>query len=139
MGYEFQFITLAGFHARKLQDQREVGVGYFDDVTQIITGGGTSVITALAGATEEEQFEHEPVAKQVASRRSFYHHPPQSRRPAFRTAIFFDLSSITVGHDGTGLVLCYALSFRRIELRVNNGQTCATTGRRRKNYRRTRQ
>ncbi len=100
MGYKFQFITLAGFHALnysmfdladkyrsqgmtayvELQEQefasesrgytatkhqREVGAGYFDDVTQIITGG-TSSITALAGSTEEEQFEDEPIAKQVA-------------------------------------------------------------------------
>jgi isocitrate lyase len=100
MGYKFQFITLAGFHALnysmfdladkyrdqgmtayvELQEQefasesrgytatkhqREVGAGYFDDVTHIITGG-TSSITALAGSTEEEQFEDEPVAKQAA-------------------------------------------------------------------------
>jgi isocitrate lyase len=91
MGYAFQFITLAGFHALnysmfklahgyaarqmsayvELQEaefaaeaqgysatkhQREVGTGYFDAVTQAITGG-TSSITALAGSTEEAQFE----------------------------------------------------------------------------------
>jgi Isocitrate lyase len=90
MGYKFQFITLAGFHALNysifdladkyretgmtayvdLQErefaaasrgytatkhQHEVGAGYFDAVTQVITGG-TSSITALAGSTEEEQF-----------------------------------------------------------------------------------
>jgi isocitrate lyase len=90
MGYKFQFVTLAGFHALnfsmfelargyqsaqmsayvKLQQdefaaeqngytatrhQREVGAGYFDDVTQTITGG-TSSITALKGSTEEAQF-----------------------------------------------------------------------------------
>ena len=90
MGYKFQFITLAGFHAlnysmfesgerlprysdvglRGLQEaefraekrgytatrhQREVGAGYFDDVTQTIVAG-TSSITALTGSTEEEQF-----------------------------------------------------------------------------------
>jgi len=90
MGYKFQFITLAGFHALNysmfdlasgyresqmsayvaLQEaefkaekrgysatrhQREVGAGYFDDVTQTIVAG-TSSITALAGSTEEEQF-----------------------------------------------------------------------------------
>lgn len=90
MGYKFQFITLAGFHALNygmfdlaeryrdhgmaayvdLQErefaaeprgytatkhQREVGAGYFDEVTQVITGG-TSSITALSGSTEEEQF-----------------------------------------------------------------------------------
>jgi isocitrate lyase len=36
--------------------QREVGAGYFDSVTQSISGG-TSSITALKGSTEEEQFE----------------------------------------------------------------------------------
>ena len=91
MGYRFQFITLAGFHAVnqgmfslahgyrdrgmsayvELQEaefaaeplgytahkhQREVGAGYFDTVTQVVTGG-TSSITALSGSTEEEQFE----------------------------------------------------------------------------------
>ena len=91
MGYKFQFITLAGFHALnyamfrlargyrdtqmsayvELQEaefaaesegytatkhQREVGAGYFDDVTQTVTAGQSS-ITALAGSTEEEQFE----------------------------------------------------------------------------------
>jgi isocitrate lyase len=90
MGYKFQFITLAGFHALnysmfqlargykesqmsayvKLQQeefaaesvgytatkhQREVGAGYFDDVTQVVTAG-TSSITALKGSTEEAQF-----------------------------------------------------------------------------------
>jgi isocitrate lyase len=90
MGYKFQFITLAGFHALNfsmfqlargykasqmaayvtLQEQefaaekdgytatkhqREVGAGYFDDVTQACTGGQSSV-TAMKGSTEEEQF-----------------------------------------------------------------------------------
>ena len=90
MGYTFQFITLAGFHALNysmfelargyknsqmtayvaLQEQefaaekngytatkhqREVGAGYFDDVTQTVTGGQSSV-TAMKGSTEEEQF-----------------------------------------------------------------------------------
>jgi len=90
MGYKFQFITLAGFHALNYsmfqlargykesqmsayvalqqqefaaesvgysatKHQREVGAGYFDDVTQVITGG-TSSITALKGSTEEAQF-----------------------------------------------------------------------------------
>ena len=35
--------------------QREVGVGYFDDVTQTISGG-TSSTTAMKGSTEEGQF-----------------------------------------------------------------------------------
>jgi len=91
MGYKFQFITLAGFHALnygmfdladkyrdhgmkayvELQEsefaaeergytatkhQREVGAGYFDSITQIITGG-TSSTTSMKGSTEEEQFE----------------------------------------------------------------------------------
>jgi isocitrate lyase len=91
MGYKFQFITLAGFHAinhsmfqlakgyRESQmtayvalqqaefaaekdgytatkHQREVGAGYFDDVTTTVTGG-TSSTTAMKGSTEEEQFE----------------------------------------------------------------------------------
>ncbi len=90
MGYKFQFITLAGFHALnysmfdlaygyarenmtayvKLQQaefasesrgytatkhQREVGTGYFDEITQVVQGGQSSV-TALTGSTEEEQF-----------------------------------------------------------------------------------
>jgi isocitrate lyase len=90
MGYKFQFITLAGFHALNYsmfelaqgykssqmtayvalqqaefaaeprgytatKHQREVGAGYFDDVTQTVTAG-TSSITALTGSTEEQQF-----------------------------------------------------------------------------------
>jgi len=90
MGYKFQFITLAGFHAlnysmfqlakgyqerqmaaySELQQaefdaekdgytatrhQREVGAGYFDQVTQVIQGGESST-TAMTGSTEEEQF-----------------------------------------------------------------------------------
>ncbi|MGE6259869.1 isocitrate lyase [Heyndrickxia sporothermodurans] len=90
MGYKFQFVTLAGFHAlnnsmfelakgykergmaayTELQQaefaneefgytatrhQREVGTGYFDEVSMIITGG-TSSTTALKGSTEAEQF-----------------------------------------------------------------------------------
>lgn len=35
--------------------QQEVGTGYFDDLTNVIQGGGSSV-TALTGSTEEEQF-----------------------------------------------------------------------------------
>jgi isocitrate lyase len=91
MGYKFQFITLAGFHALNFsmfelargyksqqmtayvalqqaefaaegqgytatKHQREVGAGYFDDVTQTVSGGNSSV-TALAGSTEEQQFQ----------------------------------------------------------------------------------
>jgi len=43
-----------GYTATK--HQREVGAGYFDALTRVITGGASS-ITALAGSTEEEQFE----------------------------------------------------------------------------------
>ena len=42
-----------GYTATK--HQREVGAGYFDAVTQAVTGG-TSSITALEGSTEEQQF-----------------------------------------------------------------------------------
>ena len=101
MGYKFQFITLAGFHALNysmfelaygyarnnmsafvelqqkefaaadkgftaVKHQREVGTGYFDDVTQTVAGGKAST-TALHGSTEDEQFFEEKVAeKKVA-------------------------------------------------------------------------
>jgi len=90
MGYKFQFITLAGFHALnysmfqlaqgyrdrqmsayvELQEaefaaetqgytatrhQREVGTGYFDQLTQAISSGSSS-LSALSGSTEEDQF-----------------------------------------------------------------------------------
>jgi len=90
MGYKFQFVTLAGFHAlnftmfelaRKYKDrgmaayselqqaefaaekdgytatrhQREVGTGYFDAVSEVITGGKASTL-ALEGSTEKAQF-----------------------------------------------------------------------------------
>jgi isocitrate lyase len=90
MGYRFQFVTLAGFHAvnyamfdlargyrdrgmgaySELQErefaaeadgytatrhQREVGTGYFDRVTDLITGGAAST-KALEGSTEAAQF-----------------------------------------------------------------------------------
>jgi isocitrate lyase len=92
MGYKFQFVTLAGFHAlnhsmfelaRSYKDegmaaysrlqqaefasekhgytatrhQREVGTGYFDAVTGVITGGEGSTL-ALEHSTEAAQFEH---------------------------------------------------------------------------------
>ncbi len=91
MGYKFQFITLAGFHAInfsmfelsrgyresqmtayvKLQEaefaaethgytatkhQREVGAGYFDDVTQTVAARHFVDHRACSGSTEEEQF-----------------------------------------------------------------------------------
>jgi len=90
IGYRYQFITLAGFHALnasmfelatgyarsgmsayvELQNaefdmesqgytatkhQREVGAGYFDLISQAVTGGASSTL-ALKGSTEEEQF-----------------------------------------------------------------------------------
>ena len=91
MGYKFQFMTLAGFHALNLsmfelarayretgmtaysrlqekefsrefshgysaaKHQRFVGTGYFDEVTQVIASGKSSV-TALKHSTEAEQF-----------------------------------------------------------------------------------
>jgi isocitrate lyase len=94
MGYKFQFITLAGFHALNygmfdlaygyarnnmtafvelqqkefaaaergftaVKHQREVGTGYFDEVTQVIQAGKSST-TALHGSTEDEQFFVQP-------------------------------------------------------------------------------
>jgi isocitrate lyase len=41
--------------------QREVGAGYFDLVAQAVSGGESSTL-ALAGSTEEEQFQEEAVA-----------------------------------------------------------------------------
>ena len=43
----------AGYTATR--HQREVGAGYFDQVSQVITGGQSSTL-ALEGSTEEEQF-----------------------------------------------------------------------------------
>ncbi len=95
MGYKFQFVTLAGFHALNLsmfelaraysvdgmfaysnlqqrefaisdqgygaiRHQRFVGTGYFDLVSTTISGGETST-NAMAGSTEEEQFDTETV------------------------------------------------------------------------------
>lgn len=53
-----------GFTAVK--HQREVGVGYFDSVTQTIEGGQSST-TALTGSTEEAQFDaHDDPERKVA-------------------------------------------------------------------------
>lgn len=92
LGYKFQFITLAGFHAlntsmfelasayktkgmagyselqqkefalqsqgfKAVKHQAFVGVGYFDEVQNVITGGEASTV-ALKGSTEETQFHH---------------------------------------------------------------------------------
>lgn len=92
MGYSFQFITLAGFHALNLsmfelaraykdegmtaysrlqvkefategytavRHQREVGTGYFDEVSKVISGGAASTL-ALGESTEAEQFAATP-------------------------------------------------------------------------------
>jgi isocitrate lyase len=96
MGYKFQFVTLAGFHALNhsmfelanayrdqgmsayadLQDrefasetygytatkhQREVGTGYFDVVSEVISSGRSSTL-AYTGSTEAEQFTEAPAA-----------------------------------------------------------------------------
>jgi len=101
MGYKFQFITLAGFHALNysmfelahgyarghmsafdelqqkefaavekgftaVKHQREVGTGYFDAITQVVTAGKAST-TALHGSTEDEQFFDEKKAKLAAA------------------------------------------------------------------------
>ncbi len=90
MGYKFQFVTLAGFHAlnysmydlaRRYKDggmaayselqqaefasekdgytatrhQREVGTGYFDQVSEVLSGGKASTL-ALEDSTEKHQF-----------------------------------------------------------------------------------
>jgi isocitrate lyase len=90
MGYRFQFVTLAGFHAlnasmfelahgyadegmtayvglqqREMalepdgytatRHQQEVGTGFFDLVSRVISGGISST-TALEGSTEQQQF-----------------------------------------------------------------------------------
>jgi len=52
-----------GFTAVK--HQREVGTGYFDEVTQAIQAGQSS-LTALTGSTEEEQFHGDAPVKKVA-------------------------------------------------------------------------
>ncbi|HTT74160.1 MAG TPA: isocitrate lyase [Thermoplasmata archaeon] len=98
MGYRFQFVTLAGFHALNLsmfrlakgyartgmtayselqeeefraeaegyaavKHQSFVGAGYFDDVSQVLSGGLTTTL-AMEGSTEQEQFggAHPPAA-----------------------------------------------------------------------------
>jgi isocitrate lyase len=55
-----------GFTAVK--HQREVGTGYFDEVTQVIQAGKSST-TALAGSTEDEQFFITPTPLQEARQR----------------------------------------------------------------------
>ena len=48
-----------------VRHQEFVGVGYFDEITQIATGG-TSSVTAMEGSTEKEQF-HEPKRDKAAA------------------------------------------------------------------------
>ena len=50
-----------------VRHQEFVGVGYFDEITQIATGG-TSSVTAMEGSTEQQQF-HEPGRKQAGAGR----------------------------------------------------------------------
>ena len=50
-----------------VRHQEFVGVGYFDEITQIATGG-TSSVTAMEGSTEQQQF-HEPGRKKAGARR----------------------------------------------------------------------
>jgi isocitrate lyase len=50
-----------------VRHQEFVGVGYFDEITQIASGGQSSV-TAMAGSTEQEQF-HEPPREKAAGGR----------------------------------------------------------------------
>jgi len=50
---EFDLEAEAGYRAVK--HQSFVGAGYFDQITQVVTGGQSST-TALSGSTEEEQF-----------------------------------------------------------------------------------
>ena len=54
-----------GYEAVKHQEF--VGVGYFDDITTVVTGGRSST-TALEGSTEKEQFTAPPPAAAPASR-----------------------------------------------------------------------
>lgn len=56
--HEFELEKL-GYTATR--HQREVGAGYFDAVSEVITGGASSTL-ALRGSTEEEQFAGLPAA-----------------------------------------------------------------------------
>ncbi|HVH66770.1 MAG TPA: isocitrate lyase [Gemmatimonadales bacterium] len=49
-----------------VRHQEFVGVGYFDEITQIATGG-TSSVTAMQGSTEQEQFHESPVERRKAA------------------------------------------------------------------------
>ncbi len=54
-----------GYEATRHQEF--VGVGYFDEITQIATGGLSSV-TAMEGSTEKEQFHEPPPERQAVAR-----------------------------------------------------------------------
>jgi isocitrate lyase len=56
---EKEFASEREYGYEGVKHQRFVGTGYFDKVTQVIAGG-TSSVTALAGSTEAEQFNHAP-------------------------------------------------------------------------------
>ena len=55
----------AGYEA--VRHQEFVGVGYFDEITEIASGGRSSV-TAMAGSTEQEQFRVPPRGKATGGR-----------------------------------------------------------------------
>ena len=50
---EFELARTSGYSADR--HQRFVGTGYFDEISNVIAGGASSV-TALDGSTENEQF-----------------------------------------------------------------------------------
>jgi len=50
-----------------VRHQEFVGVPYFDEITQIATGG-TSSVTAMEGSTEQQQFHEQPPKKAAAGR-----------------------------------------------------------------------
>src|SRR5438046_1386766 len=52
-----------------VRHQEFVGVGYFDEITQIATGGQSSV-TAMEGSTEQQQFqEPSPERRKATAKR----------------------------------------------------------------------
>ena len=113
MGYKFQFVTLAGFHAVNLsmyqlarayseagmsayselqeeefraeeggyaavKHQSFVGAGYYDDVSQVLSGGLTTTL-AMEGSTEAEQFQERPKNRTDAASRSGPPRPATSK------------------------------------------------------------
>ena len=48
-----------------IKHQQFVGAGFFDQITQTVTGGRSAVL-AMEGSTEEEQFDEQP-ARRVAN------------------------------------------------------------------------